>query len=766
MNPDPIATPTANLGLFCPIFADFQGGHRAKPYVYARISENTTQPDSNSFLMETPMNTTMPKNAPLILVADDDRFTRIMLRQILEQDGYRVHEVGDGAQCLTAFLNERPDMVLLDAMMPVMDGFTCCTQLQAMNAENFQLNDASHLNNGATPSNTLASRIPVLMITGLNNQESVDRAFAAGATDYVTKPIHPPVLRQRLRRLLEASWAEQALRESEKKYRSVVKNLKEVIFQMDTARRLTFLNPAWTEITGFPLEESLGKGLIDFIHPDDREFHNHQLQSLLEHQQIKCRYPIRYLPKNGGVAHLEVYASVLCADDGTIIGLSGTLNDITERKRREQHQSVQHTTTHVLAESANLREATPKLLQAICQSLGWELGELWTVDASKNVLNSIEIWHDAVLEAGEDSSPSLLEFKAMTNQLTFSWEVGLPGSVWASGKPIWIADVVEGANFLRAGVAAKVGLHAAFGFPILAGDERLGVLTFFCREIQQPDTDLLEVMGAIGSQIGQFIKRKQAEEELQQQNEVLQSQLNQAAEYVRSLLPRRLSGVVSIEEQFIPSLQLGGDAFDYQWLDQENLVIYLLDVAGHGVKSALLSVSVLNILRSQSLANTNFYQPSAVLSALNQVFQMGETGDDYFTIWYGVYNPTQGQLIYACAGHPPAILLSQSSATVSVKQLGKPGIPIGMLPEAEFDDNFCEVQPGSTLYLFSDGVYEIQQPDGKIWGLNALSKFLTDYQQSNINNLDRVLKHIQTLNINPVLDDDFSLLQVQFNGLN
>jgi sigma-B regulation protein RsbU (phosphoserine phosphatase) len=288
-------------------------------------------------------------------------------------------------------------------------------------------------------------------------------------------------------------------------------------------------------------------------------------------------------------------------------------------------------------------------------------------------------------------------------------------------------------------------------------------MTFFSREVQQPDTDLLKTMAAIGSQIGQFIKRKQAEEELQRQNQILQAELKQAAEYVRSLLPHPLTGTITTEAQFVPSLQLGGDAFDYYWLDTDHLAVYLLDVAGHGVRSALLSVSVLNVLRSQSLPNTNFYQPSVVLAALNRVFQMSETGDDYFTIWYGVYNRVKQKLVYACAGHPPALLLSDASIDTPVKKLGSLSIPIGMLPEADFDDDSCEIQPGSRLYLLSDGVYEILRPDGQIWGLNAFIDLLTDYKKSNIGNLDQVLHQIQGVNGSKALDDDFSLLEIHLN---
>jgi sigma-B regulation protein RsbU (phosphoserine phosphatase) len=303
-----------------------------------------------------------------------------------------------------------------------------------------------------------------------------------------------------------------------------------VIFQTDTARRLTFLNPAWTEITGLSLYESLGKRFLELIHPDDRQLHDEQFQSLIECQKEDCRYQIRYLTKNGGVAHIEVYACQMLADDNTVIGISGTLNDITERKRREQHLSAEHAATRVLAESATLSEATPKILQAICESLGWDLGELWSVDASANVLRCVESWHR--------QSVDVSEFEAETSQITFAPGVGLAWSgLGECCHRLGLLILLKMGTFLRSSIAAKVGLHAAFGFPILSGDERLGVMTFFSREIQPPDADLLKMMAAIGSQIGQFIKRKQAEEELQRQNEILQAELNQAAEYVRSLLP-------------------------------------------------------------------------------------------------------------------------------------------------------------------------------------------------------------------------------------
>lgn len=253
---------------------------------------------------------------------------------------------------------------------------------------------------------------------------------------------------------------------------------------------------------------------------------------------------------------------------------------------------------------------------------------------------------------------------------------------------------------------------------------------------------------------------------LQTQKQILEAELAEAASYVRSLLPSPLVGTVTTEALFIPSAQLGGDCFDYYWLDLENLAIYLLDVSGHGVGSALLSVSVLNVLRSQSLPNTNFCQPSEVLRALNHAFQMVNHGDKYFTIWYGVYNQIKRQLVYASAGHPPAVLLSgTSAANVQVRQLGEPGLPLGVLPDDDFDDNYCDIEESSTLYIFSDGAYEIHKPDGTIWGLEAFIHLLTEFRKTNTYNLNQVIHEIQTLTSKDTFEDDFSLLKVNFSSI-
>lgn len=260
------------------------------------------------------------------------------------------------------------------------------------------------------------------------------------------------------------------------------------------------------------------------------------------------------------------------------------------------------------------------------------------------------------------------------------------------------------------------------------------------------------------------LRLHQLSRDLQAQKQLLEAELAEAADYVRSLLPLPLTEPLNINSYFIPSRQLGGDCFDYYWLDSEHLAVYLLDTAGHGLKATLPSVSVLNLLRSRALKGLNYYQPSEVLKALNETFQMNYQNDKYFTIWYGVYNCTNRQLTYASAGHPPAILVSgQSPQSREVKLLRTPGMPVGMFPEAKYVDAYCEIENFSNLYIFSDGAYEITKPDGTLWSLDGLIQILTSLQNIIDCPLEQVLNYLIALNSKEAFEDDLSILQIKFD---
>ena len=204
----------------------------------------------------------------------------------------------------------------------------------------------------------------------------------------------------------------------------------------------------------------------------------------------------------------------------------------------------------------------------------------------------------------------------------------------------------------------------------------------------------------------------------------------------------------------------------FNWLDSEHLVVYLLDVSGHGLRAALPSLSVINLLRSRGLTKVNYYRPSEVLQGLNQTFQMTERNDKYFTIWYGVYNCKTRQLVYSSAGHPPAIWFSpepEPEFGLIEQRLKTTGFPIGMFSDAEYVDDYCQISPDSILYIFSDGIYEIDRPKELVWGINEFIELLKKYHQVPENNLDSLVQHIKTLSDKENFDDDLSLMKITFH---
>lgn len=190
------------------------------------------------------MNTSAVKPEPcIILIVDDDPFMRLQLLRCLERESYQVVEATNGQQGLDAYKSDRPNLVLLDAIMPIMDGFECCAQITALPG---------------------AEYTPILMITGLEDQKSVDQAFAVGASDYVTKPIHWAVLRQRVRRLLHQTRLQKQLEEANERLKQLVSL--DGLTQVANRRRFDeYLDQEWRRMAREQLPLSLILGDIDFF---------------------------------------------------------------------------------------------------------------------------------------------------------------------------------------------------------------------------------------------------------------------------------------------------------------------------------------------------------------------------------------------------------------------------------------------------------------------------------------------------------------------
>jgi serine phosphatase RsbU (regulator of sigma subunit) len=247
---------------------------------------------------------------------------------------------------------------------------------------------------------------------------------------------------------------------------------------------------------------------------------------------------------------------------------------------------------------------------------------------------------------------------------------------------------------------------------------------------------------------------------LKEQKAKLDKEPAEAADYVKTMLPSPISeSPIYVDWLFVPSASLGGDAFGYNWLDDNHFAIYLLDVCGHGVGAALLSVSVLNVLRSQSLANTDFKSPNQVLDKLNMAFQGERPNDMFFTFWYGVYNMPTRTLTYASAGHPPALLFTSES---NVTHLRTQNFVIGGMLDVAYEQKIQNVDIGASLYVFSDGVYEIEKEDGSMWGFHEYVSLLHNIYLDEHNSLDNLYNQTLQISKAEAFEDDYTILRANF----
>jgi sigma-B regulation protein RsbU (phosphoserine phosphatase) len=231
--------------------------------------------------------------------------------------------------------------------------------------------------------------------------------------------------------------------------------------------------------------------------------------------------------------------------------------------------------------------------------------------------------------------------------------------------------------------------------------------------------------------------------------------------FVRDCIPAPVRGPVSVDWRYIPAVTLGGDTLGYHWIDEDHIAFYLIDVTGHGLDSALLAVTVTTVVRSGSLPDTDMRRPDQVLGRLNQAFPAQQYSNKFFTIWYGVFQPSTRVLYWSGGGHPPSIILSPGSSEPLI--LPSTGPPIGVLPNVEFPIQSCSIVPDGRLLIFSDGAYEILRERRLTWSLAQCIEYLGERSSRGGNLMDDLLSHVRDLHGSQQLDDDFSIIEASFS---
>ena len=242
----------------------------------------------------------------------------------------------------------------------------------------------------------------------------------------------------------------------------------------------------------------------------------------------------------------------------------------------------------------------------------------------------------------------------------------------------------------------------------------------------------------------------------------LMAELRRAADYVRSLLPRRVWWQeLRTDWVFLPSRDLGGDVFGYTRLANGDIALYLIDVSGHGIEAALLSVSLLNRIQTQSSADPEFWNPAGMLSNFNRFFRSEDQNNLYFTAWVGIWNPLTRVLRYCSAGSPPGVIVA---ADGSLKLLRTENPAIGVVEDVVYSSAEEILPPQASLYLFSDGVFETRMMDNRILGLSAFIEILKKTSgDTPSGNLARIIESVRSTCERTQFDDDVSLVGFYFN---
>lgn len=520
-----------------------------------------------------------------ILVVEDSPTQAEKVHLILEDAGFEVETARDGQEGRERLETSIFDLVVSDVVMPRLTGFELCRWMR---------------------SDTRTQRTPIILLTTLNDPTDIVQALEAGADNFISKPYEPDYLLARIRSILDnrrfrsdgklsvniemvfmgrrltiGSGKEQILglllsafedmvrtnselrstkeeletakekvedyaeklesraRVSEEMYGTLMRGASDAIILSDRNVAIIEANPRAEQLAGRPLSELVGRRLSDLVTTAQRA----DVERLVGELNVdrNMRWADFVVERRDG-SGVEVEASLSLVDVQGRELVFALLRDVTEKRHAERRAVAQHEITQILAEAGTLSEAAPRLLGAMCATLGWEQGVFWQVDRETNGLVRLGTWDATCPGEPDHAAPPL---GVVTDPV-----IGIAGRVRESRSATWISDAAGEGAAARDSGAADEGPRTAVGFPIVSDDRILGVVALLSRKTRKPDDDLLGNLSSFGSQIGQFVERRRAEEALRESEERYRSIFEQARDVILTVgSDRRCSSVSpSVEE--------------------------------------------------------------------------------------------------------------------------------------------------------------------------------------------------------------------------
>ena len=392
----------------------------------------------------------------------------------------------------------------------------------------------------------------------------------------------------------------EGLRESEARSRIVVETLADAVITIDEASVIRFANPAAEIIFGYEPGGLTGLHMTALMPDYLRQLHEEGIRRYMETGVKHISWDGVELPglhKSGREIPLEVSFGEFAL--GGRRYFTGVARDITERRRTEARLAAQYEVTRALADVSDFDEAVPRILRAVCEALGWEMGALWALDREASLLRFVASW--------SANGFDVREFEELSRRRMFPRGEGLPGRVWERGEALWVEDLAGNGTFPRSAAAAREGLHGAFAFPATIRGETIAVLEFFSREVRPPDDALLAMMSHVGSLLGQVIERRRAEGEqaclreqiVRAQDELLAELSTPLIPLTREIVLMPIIGAVDAKRarRMIDALLRG--------LEQTRSPVAIIDITGVAVVDEHVANTLLQSAQSARLLGTD-----------------------------------------------------------------------------------------------------------------------------------------------------------------
>jgi PAS domain S-box-containing protein len=296
-----------------------------------------------------------------------------------------------------------------------------------------------------------------------------------------------------------------SLREHDAMLGGLIRNNPLAIVVLDAEQQVQLINPAFEKLFGYAEAEIAGHKVQSLLVPGDSVQESDRIsQTGLSGETARAVSQRRR--KNGSLVDVEVTFVPFTSLKNRPAGAYAIYRDLSEQRRAEHHLHAQYAVIEALANSSTIEDAAGWVLRAVAEAVNWPVGAMWLIDKTTDRMRCIDFWCHAAIDAAT--------FEQQTRASEFKRGVG-PGRTWEMNKPTWIVDVTKEQKFSRQETALAAGLHAAFSFPMVLDGEVVGVVEFFTLSVLEPDEPMLKMFDALGQQLGEFVGRTRAQEQLE-----------------------------------------------------------------------------------------------------------------------------------------------------------------------------------------------------------------------------------------------------------